>query len=71
MGTNNSIGWKAMVETFPLVGEWTAWKVGNNKSIIIGEESWVKSGLGYQLSRELIYELHDQGIYSLWDARIE
>ena len=33
---NGSVGWKSMVLTFPLIGTWIAWEIGNGKSIRIG-----------------------------------
>jgi hypothetical protein len=56
--------------TFPLIDEWMVWQVGNGKSVRIGEDPWVCSGDGFKLSDDLVGDLHDQVIYSLWDARL-
>jgi hypothetical protein len=54
-----------------LVSEWLVWQVGNGKIIQIREDPWVNSGLGFKRSRELLPELHNQGILSLWDSILE
>jgi hypothetical protein len=66
---NSSICWKAMVETFPLIGKWIVWNVGNGKSIRIGENPWVNSGEGFKLTKNLVNALHGRGIFTLWDAK--
>jgi hypothetical protein len=35
---NSSICWKAMVNVFPVIGEWKIWNVGNKKRIKISED---------------------------------
>ena len=47
---NGSIGWKPFMLSFPLIKDWLAWNVGDGKQIWIGEESWIGSGDGYNLS---------------------
>jgi hypothetical protein len=39
-----SIVWKALVEAFLLIGQWTAWRVGNGCRIRIGEDPWIGVG---------------------------
>jgi hypothetical protein len=43
------IVWEDLVEAFPLVGEWTVWKVGNGCYIIIGEDPWLEVGNYFRL----------------------
>jgi hypothetical protein len=45
------------------------WHIGNGKSIRIGEDPWVNSVVGFKFSEELVVMLHDQNIFSLWEAR--
>jgi hypothetical protein len=33
--SNGSIVWKSLVVAFPLVGSWTAWKIGNGRKVKI------------------------------------
>jgi hypothetical protein len=40
-GINGSIGWKAMMESYPMLGEWVFWKIGSGKKVRIGEDPWV------------------------------
>jgi hypothetical protein len=35
---NASIGWKEMVDCIPLIGNWLSWKIGNDKSVCLGED---------------------------------
>jgi hypothetical protein len=66
----NSISWKATVEVFPMIGNWAFWKVGNGKRVHIGEDTWFSVDPSFNLSRECIEALYDQGVYSLWDENI-
>lgn len=68
---NSSIGWKALVGAFPLIGDWTVWQIGNGKSVRIGANPWLGAGAGYKLFEELIEYLNDHGIFSIWDAKQE
>jgi hypothetical protein len=33
-----SIVWKALVQAFPLVGNWTVWRIGNREKVRLGED---------------------------------
>lgn len=57
--------WKAIVQSFPLVGNWLAWKVGKWDKVRIGADPWVGSGERHKLSEELIVTLKNQGIHHL------
>jgi hypothetical protein len=69
-GENGSIGWKKMMEAFPLISEGLAWKIGNGKEVWVGEDPWEGSRMRYHLSDGLIEVLHTRGIFSIWDARV-
>ena len=47
--------WKAIVQPFPLVGNWMAWNVGNEVKVRIGADPWVSSGEEHILPEELHY----------------
>jgi hypothetical protein len=36
--TKESIVWKALVRAFPMVGKCLAWKIGNGRSVRLGED---------------------------------
>ena len=46
---NGSVGWKAMVLAFPLIGTWIAWEIGNGKSIRIGMDPCTREGEEYRI----------------------
>ena len=46
-----------MVLAFPLVGSWTAWRIGNRRTVRIGEDPWVGEGEQYRLSKPVILQL--------------
>jgi hypothetical protein len=64
-----SIVWKALVKAFPLVGLWTAWKVGNGRSIRIGKDPWLGVGDNFTLSPRLIQALAVHEIFFLKDTK--
>ena len=66
---NGSIRWKTLVLAFPLVGNWSMWKIGNGKRDIIGENLWEREGEEYMLSYNLIIHLRAQTIQVLYDAQ--
>jgi hypothetical protein len=60
-----SIVWIALVKAFPLIGKWTAWKIGRGNKVIIVEDPWIGCKGNYRLSKEMITDLHLLRIYSL------
>jgi hypothetical protein len=42
--SKGSIVWKALVSSFPLVDQWTMWKIKDGRSVPIGEDPWVGDG---------------------------
>lgn len=57
------------MESFPLVGRWTVWRIGNGREVRLGEDLWIGVGEGYQHSDVLFSVLHDQGMFFLSDAQ--
>ena len=53
---------------FPPIGDWVAWKIGNGRSIHIGQDPWVGSGDTFKLTDHLITQLVDRGVRLLADA---
>jgi hypothetical protein len=64
----SSIGWKAMVDAFPLLGSWATWRIGNGRSVRVGEDPWEGFDNNHRLSEGLLRRLHAQSIFSLKDA---
>ena len=46
----DSIVWKGMEKLFPLVGNWTSWKVSNKRMIQIEDDPWIGAKGNYTLS---------------------
>ena len=46
---NGSIGWNALIVAYLLVGNWTAWKIGDGKHVRLGEDSWSREGENFGL----------------------
>ena len=36
---NGSIGWKATILAYPLVGKWISWKIGDGRQVRVGEDT--------------------------------
>ena len=68
---NGSVGWKAMVLAFPLIGNWTTWKIGNGKSVRIGEYPWAGAKENYKLPNSVIIKLREQRCSKLADVQSE
>jgi hypothetical protein len=65
---SSSTRWKAMVDAFPLLGKWAAWRIGNGRSIRVGEDPWEGSDNKLLTTNGLLRRLHVQGIHSLRDT---
>jgi hypothetical protein len=61
--------WKGLVNDFPLIGEWTIWRLGNGKSIRIGEDMWDGVGNTFKFSDYLVLVLCNNGIFYLWEVK--
>jgi hypothetical protein len=43
-----------MMESYPMIGNWLCWKIGNGKNVRVGEDPWIGLGEGYKLSEALV-----------------
>ena len=62
---NVSVVWKATVESFKVIKQGLAWKIGNGGNMKIGKDSWVGCNEKYALSPGLISHLESKGILYL------
>jgi len=62
-----SIVWKALVESFPLVGKWKIWRIGNGEKVRLGEESWLGDGNNYKLFPPVLHFLKTKNLRVLSD----
>jgi len=62
---NVSVIWKATVESFKVIEQGLAWKIGNGRNLKIGKDPWVGCNENYALSPGLIRHLENKGILSL------
>jgi hypothetical protein len=65
--SKGSIVWKALVEAFPLVGNWMVWCIGNGEKVRLGEDLWLGVGNNYKLSPPLLLFLKDKNLCFLSD----
>ena len=67
-GTSNFQWSKALIKSFPLVGNWLAWIVGNGARVRIEGDPWVGCASHHTILEELTNSLKKQGIYHLEDV---
>jgi hypothetical protein len=63
--SKGSIVWNALVESFKMVGVWTVWKVGNGRSIRLGEDPRLGSRQNYIILGLLLQKLRVLNIFNL------
>ena len=54
---NGSTGWNALVQAFPLISHWMAWRIGSGTRVKVGEDPWEGDGEEYILSNKFIQHL--------------
>jgi hypothetical protein len=59
------IVWKSFVFSFPLVGYWNAWKIGNCRRVFLREYPWLGVGNNFCLSDPLIQSIRVKNIFML------
>ena len=57
-----SVIWKATLESFKVIEQGLAWKIGNGEKVKIGKDPWVGCNGNYALSPELIQHLEGKDI---------
>ena len=60
-----------MVLAFPLIGNWIAWEIGNEKSVKIGEDPWAGAGEDYKFPTTVVNKLRERRCFKLADAKVE
>lgn len=62
---NMSIHWKALVQSFDVISNHLAWRVGNGEQVRVGAGSVMGCGEGLRLPEGLITLLQERGISTL------
>eukprot|EP00253_Pinus_taeda_P030057 PITA_30057 len=62
---NVSVIWKATVESFKVIEQGLAWKIGNGRNLKIGKDPWIGCNENYALSPGLIRHLEGKSIFTL------
>eukprot|EP00253_Pinus_taeda_P023807 PITA_23807 len=65
---NASVIWKETVESFRVIEQGLAWKIGNGQNVKIGKDPWVGCNMNYALSPGLTQHLESRGIYFLYQV---
>lgn len=63
---NCTIIWKALLKSFPVIGERLAWKVGRGNKVRVGTGPWPGSGNNHILPEELVRHLNTNGIFYIY-----
>jgi len=67
---NFSIVWKALANSFMIVGSWLTWKIINGLKVRVGIDPWFKVKGPYHFSLDLQDTLHNLNIYTLNDVAL-
>eukprot|EP00253_Pinus_taeda_P031398 PITA_31398 len=59
---NVSAIWKATLESFKVVEQGLAWKIGNGEKVKIGKDPWVGCNGNYALSPDLVQHTEEKGL---------
>eukprot|EP00253_Pinus_taeda_P028145 PITA_28145 len=54
--------WKATLESFKVVEQGLAWKIGNGEKVKIGKDPWVGCNGNYALSPDLVQHMEEKGL---------
>jgi hypothetical protein len=52
------------------MGDWTIWIIGNGTSVRVRKDPWASARNEFKLLEKLVNVLHNQGIFSPWDAKL-
>jgi hypothetical protein len=62
---NCTIIWKALLNSFPIVGEGLAWRVGKGNKVRIRADPWPGSGNSHRLQEHMVHQLNENGFFFL------
>jgi hypothetical protein len=65
-----SIVWKCLLKYFPLLGNWTTWKIGNGKKVKIKDDPWIGCVGYFKLTEAMKRSLMDQGVLNISDISL-
>ena len=57
----DSTFWRETVNSFDIIGSWLSWKIGNGRSVRIGQDPWVGGKEFVSFSDNMICHLDDRG----------
>ena len=63
--TNVSICWAKLLNTFPIIAKWLAWKTGDWKKVKLELNLWVGGSYMFILSDEMLLDLRSKGLLTL------
>lgn len=59
---------KALIQSFPLLSNWLAWRIGNGDKVRIGADPWIGCAALYRLPVAMIETLHNKGVFTIAGA---
>jgi hypothetical protein len=62
---------KSLVSTFPLVGLYTIWNIGNGQKVRIEKDPWMGAKEELHIFEVILCALHEVGILSLEDTQFQ
>jgi len=60
--------WKNLLNTLPVILQWSAWNLGLGHSILVGKDAILEMGKDVILSQELVHNLNQINIHILYQA---
>jgi hypothetical protein len=60
-----TIIWKAIINSFHIIGDWLIWKIGDDSKVLIGKDPWIGCANNHLLPEELVISLNQRGFFYL------